>query len=61
MLPTITSGGWFDLILEERPFSSWVSESSEVDKSTKSSITLGVLGVLGDVGSYSTILELPLA
>ena len=55
MFPTITSGGWFNLILEEGPFSSWDSESSEMDISAEFSTTLGVLGVLGDAGSYSTI------
>ena len=55
MFPTITSGGRFNLILEEDPFSSWVSESGEVDMSAKSSTTLGVLGALGDVGSCSPI------
>ena len=55
MFPTITSGGWFNLILEEDPFSSWDLESGEVVISAESSKTLGVSGVLGDVGSYSTI------
>ena len=55
MFPAITSGGWFNLTLKEGPFSSWVSESGEVDKSTESFTTLGVSGVLGDTGSCSTI------
>ena len=55
MFPIITSGGWFNLILEEGPFSSWDSESGEVGMSVEPSTTLGVLGVLGDVGSWSTI------
>ena len=41
--------------MEEGPFSSWVSELGEVDKSTESSTTLGVSGVLGDAGSCSAI------
>ena len=52
MFPTITSGGQFNLILEEGPFSSWDSESDEVDISVESSKTLEVLG---DAGSYSSI------
>ena len=55
MFPTITLRGWFDLILEEGPFSSWDSESSEVGMSTEPSTTLGVSRVLGDVSSWSTI------
>ena len=55
MFPTITSGGRFNLILEEGPFSSWDSKSGEVGISIESSITLGVSGVLGDEGSCSTI------
>ena len=55
MFTIITLGGWFNLILEECPFSSWDSESGEVDITAKSSTTLGVLGVLGDAGSCSTI------
>ena len=46
------------MILEEGPFSSWDSESSEVDISVEFSTTLGVRGVLGDAGFYITILEL---
>ena len=55
IFPTITWGGWFNLILEEGPFSSWDLESGEVDISAESSTTLGVPGVLRDVGSCSTI------
>ena len=55
MFHTIMSGGWFNLILEEGPFSSWDSESDEVDISAESSTTLEVPGVLGDAGSCSTI------
>ena len=54
MFPTISSGGWFCLILEEGPFSSWDSEPGEVVISVESSTTLGVPGVLGDAGSCST-------
>ena len=55
MFPTITSGGWFNLILEEGPFSSWDLELDEVSMSVELSTTLGVPGVLGDAGSWSTI------
>ena len=55
MFPTITSGGWFNLIPEEGPFSSWDSESGEVDIFVASSTTLGVSRVLRDVGSCLTI------
>ena len=55
MFPTITSGGWFNLILENGPLSSWDSESGEVDISAESSRTLGVPGVLRDMSSCSTI------
>ena len=55
MFPTITSGGWFNLILEEGSFSSCDLESGEVGIFAESSTTLRVSGVLGDTGSYSTI------
>ena len=55
IFPTIISRGWFNLILEEGPFSSWDSESGEVGISAESSTTLGVPGVLGDASSSSTI------
>ena len=49
------------MILEEGPFSSWDSESGEVDIFAESSTTLGVLGVLGDASSVQQFLELPWA
>ena len=55
MFSTITSGGWFNLILVKSHFSSWVLESSEVDMSTESSTTLGVSRVQGDASSCSSI------
>ena len=55
MFLTITSGGLFNLILEEGSFSSCDLESGEVGIFAESSTTLRVSGVLGDTGSYSTI------
>ena len=55
IFPIITSGGWFNLILEEGPFFSWESKFGELGISAESSTTLKVSGVLGDAGSCSTI------
>ena len=55
MFSTINLGGWFNLILEEGPFSSWDLELDEVGMSAEPYTTLGVPGVLGDAGPWSIV------